>query len=233
MDMSKTKRLAQKSFLLSLLLHLLFSLGVVTVITNELPEKKKNTPAPSVPSYVYKSTHTPPYVPKYTQSTPNVKQAHKNTTSPTQTQQTEKSQPTSRYGLKHAKQKSIMEMTRDVIRQDQVTQTMTNLENIEPMLMIGDHSSAPDPFLQALGHSLSANLNYPKMEGELGGRGRVLVAMVLHPEGNFTNVQIVRSSENSNFDAAALYAVNKAPPVAGANRFLSKPKYFVVGFIFE
>ena len=71
------------------------------------------------------------------------------------------------------------------------------------------------------------------MEGNFGLRGRVLVSLVLHPEGFYSNVQIVQSSENNDFDNAALYAVNSAPKVIGADHFLDKPKRFIVGFIFD
>jgi hypothetical protein len=43
----------------------------------------------------------------------------------------------------------------------------------------------------------------------------------------------VQSSQNEDLDAAALYAVNKAPRIDGADRFLAKPKTFVVGFLFH
>lgn len=106
-------------------------------------------------------------------------------------------------------------------------------QNQEPIYLVGQHGAFTDPLIKLVGKALSAHFHYPRLAGELGAKGKVLVGMILHPDGRFTNVQMVQSSYFPDLDAAALYAVNTAPLVMGANRFLSQPKYFVVGFIFN
>jgi TonB family protein len=125
-------------------------------------------------------------------------------------------------------------MSRSIIQHNQVDAAVSNLNNTEPpILLIGDHHALVDPLIKLLARSLSANFHYPKIEGIFGARGRVLVELVLHPEGYFSDVQIVQSSDIQDFNTAALYAVNMAPTVVGVNKFLPKAKRFVVGFIFE
>jgi TonB family protein len=99
--------------------------------------------------------------------------------------------------------------------------------------MIGDDHAPADPLIKLIGRSLSAHFRYPRMAGELGIRGRVIVELTLHPEGYYSDVQMLKSSDNEDLDAAALYAVNSAPDVIGADHFISKPKHFVIGFVFN
>lgn len=231
MQNTKAKRIIQSSFLLSLLLHLLLFFSFALVVTFFPTEEKKKPPHMYVPSYVYKGEIKPSHI--QNQSASHTQKAEKSTVTSENSHPLEKTLPFSTLGLEHANKKSLLEMSRDVIREEQMQESFADHENIEPILLIGDKNTPADPLIRLLAKSLSANLIYPKIEGYLGARGRVLVAMVLHPEGNFTNVQIIQSSDNPNFDNAALFAVNRAPDIPGAKRFLSKPKYFVVGFIFS
>ncbi len=226
MDQNITRKLARNSFLLSVLLHLLFLLLVTTVVFLQ-PEKQKIPPQVYTPAYVYKGAMTPSVSRSSKQAT-----AHQETSRNTQATPIH-AKSSIQHTTRPMQQKSFMDMSRDVIRSEQMQATMNTFENVEPILMIGDPNQPPDPFLKELARCLSANLHYPTMEGELGSHGRVLVSMIVHPEGDITNVQIVRSSDNPHFDNAALYASNQAPTLRGANRFLNKPKYFVVGFIFN
>ncbi len=218
------------SFLLSLLLHVLLIGGFTTILILEITpiDKYKKPPQLYIPSFVYKAAITP------TLSSP----AQKSATQPSVPEKSltkikEPNVTKSKYGLTHQHKKSFMDMSRDILRQDQVQQTFNNLAESEPILLIGDKNELPDPLLKLLGRALSANFNYPKLEGSLGVRGRTIVSMVLHPEGYFTNVQLVKSSDNPHFDMAAIYAVNKAPRIEGISKLLLKPKYFIVGFIFN
>lgn len=128
--------------------------------------------------------------------------------------------------------KSFLADSFNMLRDDQMREVSEKKE-AEPIYMIGDDSQPADPLIKLLGRSLSAHFGYPRMAGQLGIRGRVLVELTLHPEGYYSNVQMVQSSQNQDLDAAALYAVNSAPRIEGADRFISKPKHFVVGFIFN
>ncbi len=137
--------------------------------------------------------------------------------------------------IKHdfANHKSILDMSRETLRQDQFKSFLSNHNEAEPILLIGDANVEASPLVKLMARSLSANFNYPKQEGSFGIRGKVIAKIVLHPEGYFSDIQILQSSNNDNFDAAALYAINKAPRVVGVNHFLSTPKSFVIGFIFN
>ena len=229
--MQKTvkKMLFRGSFLIAILLHALFLLSVSFVLIsqpNEMEKPHKLLVPNYVPSYMYTGTVSPP--------TPN-KSAQKATAA--------KKTPSENLAVSHKAalsqpkqpehEKSVLEMSRDVLQQDQFTREMERSKNAEPMLLIGEISQYADPLIKLVGRSLSANFRYPKMEGSFGVRGKVLVEMILHPEGYFSDVRIVETSNNDHFDSAALYAVNKAPKVVGADRLLSQPKYLVVGFIFN
>jgi TonB family protein len=116
---------------------------------------------------------------------------------------------------------------------EQLAAAMRRAKSQDPMLLIGEVSSMADPLVTLIGHSLSKHFDYPRVEGNFGIRGKVLVEMILHPDGIFSNIRIIESSENQDFDAAALYAVNAAPKVVGADQFITQPKYLVIGFIFD
>lgn len=234
------KRLLKNSILLSLLLHILFLLSISVVF---VPKEKKYEPSPDhyVPSYVYKGTVAPP--PRYRSGNHTPKKVMAKIQPPTQKPaETRFVPPLPATTVKNAlpinvpkqaePQKSIMEMSRDILHQNQIQQAMNRAKNEEPILLIGDKSKIVDPLILLMAKSLSAHFSYPNIEGNFGLTGRVIVELTLHPEGNFTDVQIIESSNNQAFDSAALYAVNTAPLVRGVDKFLSKPKSFVIGFIF-
>ena len=98
---------------------------------------------------------------------------------------------------------------------------------------MGDLNQVADPIVKLLGRSLSAHFQYPDTEGILGIKGKVILELILHPNGNITGIRMLKSSHNQNLDSAALYAANTAPTVLGADKFLSTPMRFVIGFVFE
>jgi len=221
------KRVLLNSFWLSVLLHLLLLLSMTTVIIFQ-PKEQKKLPNLYVPSYVYKGQIKParalakistpaPAPPPSTPSKENQEQAELSNSPPTQ---------------ESVPKKSIMAATRSVLQQYQQEALNTPSEE-DPIYLVGDENGVADPLIKLMGRALSAHFSYPPTAGELGIKGRVIVGLTLHPEGHFTQVQIIRSSDNPDLDAAALYAVNSAPRVVGADRFLSQPKHFVVGFIFR
>lgn len=236
------KQLIQSGILLSLLFHalLLLSVSVVFILPTKKPEEQADH---YIPSYVYKGTTVPPMpqfhparaaLPKqenqetslsqskeHQQSLPLPKSTHPNAI-PIQVPEKEFEQP----------KKSIMDISHEILHQNQIKQAMNHLKNVEPVLLIGDKTKIVDPLILLMAKSLSAHFSYPKVEGNFGVTGRVIVEFVLHPDGTFSDVDIIQSSDNQDFDSAALYAVNTAPLVNGADKFLSAPKYFVVGFIF-
>jgi TonB family protein len=90
-----------------------------------------------------------------------------------------------------------------------------------------------DPLIMLLGKAISKHFQYPEMAGKLGIAGRALVKITLMPEGNIVNVTMVSSSNSHDLDAAALYAINKAPLIPEAGDYIKKPKTMVIGFIFR
>ena len=231
MQRSIRQKILRNSFVIAVILHLLFFLSISTVFTFNLfpadPAQEKEEKH-YVPSYVYTGAVTPPT--PSTASTTSESQPSKPNKSPnSHSRYTKKYSPSSPWGY----EPSIMSLSQNTLRQSSMNQTIKNIKHEEPMLLIGDQSQVADPLIALIGRSLSAHFSYPKMEGSFAIRGRVLVQLVLHPEGFYTDVQIVKSSDNHDFDAAALYAVNKAPRVIGADRLITKPKYLVVGFIFD
>jgi TonB family protein len=240
MQRAITKKLMHNSFLLSVIFHLLlllFLLWMSTVITFNREENIQKSPELYIPSYVYKGAITPPV---QHSAANNLSQSHEvppaQTIQPAQAKSSAlASEPKNISGKQNNLfQKSILGMSRSLIQQNQVSTALNNMNDSEPpILLVGDKHAIVDPLIKLVGRSLSANFHYPRIEGTFGARGRVYVELVLHPEGYFSDVQIVQSSEIQDFDAAALYAVNKAPTVVGVDKFLPRPKRFIVGFIFE
>ncbi len=235
------KGFIRNSFFLSILLHLLILLSITTVILVK-PEEQKKPPHLYIPSYVYKGSasyfKSPPKkpTPRYTQQAKQQKSLmdqketdHQSTLIVNKKQQTRKS-------INHSQQPSHFSMWQASLaslQQEQINSLRQAQDKEKPVLLIGDLNQVADPIIKLMAQSLSAHFNYPETEGRLGIKGRVIIELVLHPEGHFTNINILKSSENHNFDAAALYAANTAPLVEGANRFLSKPTRFVIGFVFN
>lgn len=218
------KRLVLNSFWLSVLLHLLLFTFFATLIIFPAPEREKH-PTLQVPAYVYKGAIKP-----ILHDTTTASESHETVTEKSApTQRKVQRVATSKHGLTPA---AIWSSTRSVLQSSQM-EAISSLQTSQPIYMIGDDNEAPDPLMKLVGQSLSAHFKYPEVAGKFGIRGRVLVGMTLHPEGYFSHVAIVSSSHNQDLDGAALYAVNKAPRVYGADRFLSAPKHFVVGFIFH
>lgn len=128
-------------------------------------------------------------------------------------------------------QQSLLAASFEMMKQEQLKEVTKTREN-EPIYLIGDDNAPADPLVKLIGRSLSAHFHYPRLAGELGIKGKVLIGLTLHPNGYYDDIQLIQSSYNQDLDAAALYAVNTAPIVEGANHYISRPKHFVVGFVF-
>lgn len=217
MQRSIVKRALFSSFVLSILLHLLFLLLVTTVVVFYPVEEKK--PHLYVPAYTYTAKSAP-------QAT-----AMPSPATPSKASQTHADKPveSSKHGIM---KQSIMALSMNMLQQNQ-KQMLSSLRNSEPIYLIGDDHQPADPLIKLIGIALSAHFEYPRLAGEMGIKGRVFIAMTLSPDGHFSDIQMVRSSDSADLDAAALYAVNSAPIVRGADRFISAPKHFVIGFVFR
>lgn len=231
--MNSANKSSKHGLLLSLLLHLsllLFFLSPTFLLTNKLTKKPK-PPELYIPSYVYHSTPMQAAPPAPTPKASPVNQQERLPVNLPKTLRLPSSPKKIHPSLSTP---SILDMSRAMLQQDQTETAVRHLHRSEPpILMIGDKNAVVDPLAKLMGRALSAHFSYPKMEGSFGLRGKVFVDLVLHPEGYFSDIQIIQSSGNQNFDAAAMYAINSAPTVIGADKFLSTPEHFVVGFIFD
>ena len=216
-------------FWLVLFLHILFLFLISTrieffptAIDQRVPYRVEHTTAQSfVPSYFYTGS---------IQHTETIKQ------NPTPTPPIEKIIPQSPHGIKKSKpitQTSVLAMSQTAIRQNFIRSALSHSSAEEPILLVGEESYSVNPLIKLLGRSLSAHFQYPRMEGTFGIRGKVYIRLTLHPEGYYSNVHIERSSNNEDFDRAALYAVNSAPRAIGVDKFINTPTTFLVGFIFN
>ncbi|MHB1948341.1 MAG: energy transducer TonB [Gammaproteobacteria bacterium] len=237
MKHDQSKGFLSNQFLLSIILHLLLLISVLLFVT--APEEEKKSPEYYVNSYVYQppitssvhqqkasKVHTPQFKPQKKLTLPPIQEQHVATHALPHTQKNISMATGS-------ENKSIMAMSLDALKQNQIQHALQQPKDEEPILLIGDSTLATDPFIKLIGRSLSANFTYPELEGRMGIKGSVLVELIIHPEGYYTDIHILRPSESQNFNNAALYAINKAPQAVGVDRFLSKPKRLVVGFIFN
>ncbi len=245
---STIRKILQNGFWISLLLHLLLFLAVISLITK--PETQKNKPLPHyyVPAYTYTGSIKPSAAAQQStaakQQTSSAKQITAESVEQPESIETVKQTESTLQFPKDTKkipvkktapapiQKSLLSSSFDMLKSEQMQEVSKKTES-EPIYMIGDDSQPADPLIKLLGRSLSAHFSYPRTAGQLGIRGRVLIGLTLHPAGHYSDVQLLQSSENPDLDAAALYAVNSAPQISGADRFISKPKHFVVGFVFN
>lgn len=255
---SLRKRIIENIFWVSLLLHLLLLLAFLLVLDTQPQEQQQKQSQLYVPSYIYRGAITPASAP-----IPRPRSLASQSTQSKQTKSIEKTvqpdvmpepakiaaMPTAvkpqtiavgkTPNVKRASQasssdrpKSLFSASTEMLHQEQM-RAITNRSDEEPILLIGDTTKIADPLIKLMARSLSAHFRYPETEGMMGIKGRVLVLITLHPEGYYSDVEMVKSSESPNLDAAALYAVNTAPQVYGASTFIKQPKRFLVGFVFE
>lgn len=256
MQKTNIQRSAFNTFWLSVLLHLLLFIAIISFIT--LPDKPEKSPELThklphdyVPAYTYTGSIKPSFSSRPQQTAPKTQPAETAPVKPAKNI-TENSPAVESYqNAKHSQSviqvkkiktpmpapkktrqvKSLLSDSLNLLREDQM-RDLTKARESEPIFLIGDDSAPADPLIKLMGRSLSAHFRYPRTAGELGIKGRVLIELTLHPEGYYSDVRMVKSSSNQDLDAAALYAVNSAPDVIGADRFITKPRHFVVGFVF-
>lgn len=220
----------RKFLLIALLLHFIF---YVLIFLRVQTKDERKSPSHFVPAYL--QTQTKSY--SYNQPRINTRQqktvSHRVKTQPTNS-------PSSTLGLEppikkdhdQIRKKSIIASSFEILQQDFMQKVVAH-ENQEPIYLIGDMDQPAEGIILILAKALSAKFSYPRLAGELGIKGRVIIAVTLHPDGRFSDIEILKSSDNADLDHAALRAVNQAPLADGADLFLKKPKRFVVGYIFR
>lgn len=236
---NRTSRLIFYFFLLSLLLHfLIFAITFLAYKTQDQQEQQKKQPNKYVPSYIYKGAIKPSFTKQVTENKQDSIKTVKSVAKPSQTapQPPKEIVKAIKNAIPLRKNEqplpALMASSLNMLHNSQMQEIAKPRDTAEPILLVGDEHEIADPFIQLIGRALSANFHYPELEGRMGIKGRVLIEMTLHPEGYIDDVVIVKSSNNQNLDAAALYAINKAPTIEQAERFIKKPKRFLVGFVF-
>lgn len=232
------KRVLTISILLSLMLHLIFLCLIAFV--GFRPSKKVILPDLYQPAYLYQGSIVPAAMlkahgemesPETNQMAPSTQVTSSNNGTILLHESTKKQITSGQY--KKIRQRSVMKMTYEFLRQHQQETVAVSDQADEPIYLVGDLNSPVNPLIRLLGRALSKNFGYPHAAGAFGIKGRAIVSLVLHPNGQLSNIHLLQSTENQDLDAAALYAANNAPIVKGADKFLSKPKRFVIGFIFR
>lgn len=249
MRRSMTNKLVS-TFWMSVLLHLLLLFILIKFVKLEAIEKQneKKSPHLYMKSYVYTGAITPSVSHQSQPSTPHTQsnlesKQHLNEDLPKEVKNSlsihkaheleiQREQKNVNAVKNQTSHKSILAASHEALQKIQ-SREMKAQKDEEPIYLVGDLNTVADPIIKLLGRALTAHFEYPKVAEELGITGRVLIGLTLHPGGHFSDVQMISSSNNRDLDAAALYAVNTAPLIKGANRFISKPKHFVVGFIFR
>lgn len=74
---------------------------------------------------------------------------------------------------------------------------------------------------------------YPEAALSMQRSGRVTVSFDLSPDGNIANLKLVKSSDTSSLDSAALDAIRQASPFQGINNYLTAVKNFQIDVVFE
>lgn len=219
------------AFTISVLLHLLFLFSATVVFF--VPIEDRKLPHDYVPAYTYKGAITPATIPlSNTHATAETAPAAKPLKKIDTSLDDYFGVKEIRTGTKQKKSTSMMAASQQYLKQQTQKSLTKQANDSEPMLMIGDPNEVADPLVKMIGRALSANFKYPKEAGMFGIKGQTVLAMTIHPDGHFSDVQIMHSSQNSSLDAAALYAVNAAPKVIGISKLLPQSKRIVVGFVF-
>ncbi len=232
------------SLLLALVLHVLFLLSFITVIVLPADEEKKPPQMYSLPSYIYNGAIQPTMAQTEPSNASTSSPTITHETTPTDTQTANATHANQAVYQQHALKRvsaaqfwgvheSVMSNSTAALRQNQMNRVLNKSDDPEPILLVGEKNADANPLVILMARALSKYFSYPKNEGSFGIHGRVLVQLTLNPDGEFSDPEVVQSSNNENFDTAALYAVNKAPRVVDAHRYLSKAKSYVVGFIFD
>lgn len=200
----------RNSFWLVLLCHCLLFAGLSFewVASNKLFKmEEKDKPSLFIPSYV-----------SHDQSMPNLQEKS--------TEVSQKTVPTSKLGIeKPAKTaRPVLSSTHPI--------DISRSKETEPVHLIGD-KKIDRPLLTLLGKALTKHLIYPKSALDLNVKGTSVIGFLLYPDGHVTNVQLLQSSRAAVLDNAALMAANAISPVNQVSQYIDKPKFMVIGIIFQ
>lgn len=103
----------------------------------------------------------------------------------------------------------------------------------EAIHLVGDKKKPPKPLVKLIGIALTRHLIYPKIAIDFNVKGTAMVGFTIHPDGQVTDVKLVKSSSAKILDDAALTAVRDMSPVPGVHGYVSAPKFLVIGILFR
>ena len=98
--------------------------------------------------------------------------------------------------------------------------------------LIGEKKS-DDPLIKLLGKAISARLVYPRIAADFNLKGTSYIGFTLHPNGELSGIRIMQSSGTDVLDNAALNGIRAISPLGGANQYVPKERFLVVGIIFK
>jgi TonB family protein len=84
-----------------------------------------------------------------------------------------------------------------------------------------------------LGKALTAHIVYPKIAADFRVKGLVLIRLTLHPDGQVSDIELVRSSSADVLDQEALRGARAIATIPKVNIYLKQPKSMVVGLLFS
>lgn len=87
--------------------------------------------------------------------------------------------------------------------------------------------------LEILHNAIAANLIYPESALLLNQNGTVKIGLTLFPNGQITQVAMLKSSGIESMDKAAIAAVQSIAVIEEARRYLSTKEFFSVDVVFQ
>lgn len=209
--MTQIKSLQKWSFWFAVLLHFLIFLFFSYVwIHHTRPEANKEE---YIRSYAYQES---------LQKAVSHHEPQKNQP-PTEFQK--KEMPTSKNGI----EKPIFD-PREVHFNEAVD--ISPKKSLEPVHLIGDTSKTPQPLIIILGKAITAKLRYPKSAIDLNIGGISVIGFMLYPDGQVSDVRLLKSSRADVLDEAALFAASHISPVSNVGPYVKEPMPIVFGIVF-
>lgn len=194
-------------FCLALLVHLLLFLSFSLRFINR-SESEKNLDK-ILPAYVYREEKNNPLP----------------TPQPTENE-THKETPTSKLGIEKPKmaKPSISKPTTASYSEGKGEQNIN--------LQLKTKNAVDKPLLNLLSKATAAHLIYPKIAVDFRSKGTVTLSFTLSPNGQVTNIDLLRSSGSGILDNAAISAISAISPVKKVDVYLSEPQSIVVSISF-
>jgi TonB family protein len=210
MRMEQVRSLQKWSFWFAAILHLLIFLFFSYVWVQQV--KRQENAETYIPSYAYQESAQK----TVEQTTPKNQPAK---------EIPKKDIPTSKNGI----EKPVFDQRE--VRFNQVMD-ISSKKSSEPVHLIGDNSKTPQPLIIILGKALTAKLLYPKSAIDLNIGGVSVIGFVLHPDGQVTDVRLLKSSRADVLDEAAVFAASHISPVRNVGPYVKEPMPIVFGIVF-